>query len=121
MPSGISIPSSVPNLREIARELEVERYYISYVLLSQYVHGSHYAGQTYRKGLGSAKRFGEEISSGEWAWCLRIAWWSLHNAAHRLIEVAKVPEVDIGTDDQFHSLEACLRAVESESTRNGAV
>jgi hypothetical protein len=72
-------------------------------------------------GVKSAKRFGEEISSGEWAWCLRIAWWSLYNAAHRLIEVAKVPEVDIGTEDQFHSLEACLRAVESESTRNGAV
>ena len=89
MPWGISTPPSAPNLHDIVKELKVERFCIGHVLLSQHVHGTHHAGQL-PSGAWKREMLREEISPGTWATGIRVEWWSLYSAAHRLLEVAVV-------------------------------
>lgn len=113
LPPNVTVPDGPANLRAIAKEMGEERRYSTYVLLSQYVHGGHFAGNTYRAGLGNKKQFGERVSLREWAQCLRISWWALYRATSRFIEIAATPGIDLGKPEQFASLEASLKAIEA--------
>jgi hypothetical protein len=65
-------------------ELGEIRRYAAYTLLSQYTHGSHFMGNLYRRGLGTGKAFGEQVSVKDWAVLLEIAWWSIFHAAQKI-------------------------------------
>jgi hypothetical protein len=71
----------VPSLKDMLTELGDTKRYVAYTLLSQTVHASHFGGATYRRGLGTAKKFGEWISPADWAFLLEVCWWSLFTAA----------------------------------------
>jgi hypothetical protein len=61
--------------------------YVAYILLSQFSHGSHFAGSIYRRGLGTEKKFATRISASDWVPALEICWWSLFHATAKIEHV----------------------------------
>lgn len=70
---GYSIPK-VPNVREALRSLNEERKYINYILLSQYTHATHYAGEIYRQNLGTEKILSEQVRLDDWKFVFAVVW-----------------------------------------------
>jgi hypothetical protein len=64
----------LPNVREMLKSLSEQQNYKNYILLSQYTHMTHYAGNIYRKHLGSKKVLSEEVRHGDWQVVLSICW-----------------------------------------------
>jgi hypothetical protein len=112
LPPGTKKVAQVPNLREMPREDGKERYYISYTLMSQSVHGSHFVSGTYRRHLGTKKEFREPQSATEWGSHFQICFRSLHRAISRIIEVACEPGVEAGSPEAIGALGEALRAIE---------
>lgn len=105
LPAGIRPLSRIPNLETMMREIGETRNYATYTILSQYTHGSHYAGSVYRRNLGSMMTFGERTSLSDWAFLVEISWWSLFAAGQTIERVcpgrelrsvgsARVTEID---------------------------
>jgi hypothetical protein len=111
LPKGVPPPKKVTNLREMLREDGKERHYISYTLLSQSAHGTHFGSATYRRGLGTQKEFSEPQFATEWRLHLRICFWSLHRAISRIIEVSGEPGVQAGSPETVAALNDALAPV----------
>jgi hypothetical protein len=67
LPKPYKPMKEIPNLSKMMKDIGEADKYPTYILLSQYVHGTHVATGTYRKGLGNAKELGEYISPDDWA------------------------------------------------------
>lgn len=112
--------SELPNLRDALKEQQMERRYVAYVLYSQFVHGGHFAGSSFRQGLGTGKELREATFHSEWPACIQMAWWSLNHAAARFIEVACPPGTTVCSSATHEALDAALVAAES-AARDDAV
>lgn len=84
LPAHVPRLKGLPKFDEMLRELGEPGRYVSYILLSQFSHGSHYAGWMYRRHLGTAKELAERSRVRDWAELLRICWWSVFQAAQAL-------------------------------------
>jgi hypothetical protein len=71
---GYSVPNKVPDLRQILKSLNEERKYQLYISLCQYTHLSHYAGQIYRKHLGTMKELSENVQLDKWLLVFGTCW-----------------------------------------------
>ncbi len=56
----------LPNFREMLKEIDEEKKYLYYIMLSQYSHYSHTASAIYQRNLGSAKILSEEPREDLW-------------------------------------------------------
>lgn len=65
MDKGYAIPK-LPNVREMLKEINEERKYIYYVILSQYSHFSHHSSNIYQKNLGVYKELAETNNVDLW-------------------------------------------------------
>lgn len=79
--------SKIPNLVSMMESINLENKYSSYILLSQFSHGTHIATGTYRKGLGNGKKYGEFITPMNWGGVFSICWFSLANTSEKVIEL----------------------------------
>lgn len=118
LPAEIVVPRRIPSVADALKEQGLASYYLEYAMLSQYVHGGHYAGGLYRKGLGTQKQHLEDISLADWALAIRIAWWSLYRATDRFVQVAAHDGVVVGTPSLLEDLEDSISALE-HSTATG--
>jgi hypothetical protein len=71
---GYSVPNKIPDLRQILKSLKEERKYQLYILLCQYTHLSHYAGQIYRKHLGTMKELSQNEQLDKWQLVFGTCW-----------------------------------------------
>lgn len=115
LPAGTALPPGIPSVAAELQEQKEERRYITYVLLSQFVHGGHYAGAIWRRGLGTTKEFGEHVTIGEWKMMLQISWWSLYQSATRFIEVACDAGTRLIRREEVVLLEQALGALEGQN------
>jgi len=114
-----TVIAHIPSSRDILKEQGDERRYLSYALLSQTVHGGHFAGSAFRRGLGTSKVIHERSFGREWPLQFRIAWWSLNRAAVRYVKVVCLPGVQLGRPEQHHELEDALIAAEADANGVG--
>jgi hypothetical protein len=111
LPKDVTQPHRVANLRSALIEQDLEKYYIGYALLSQFVHGGHYAGSLYRQGIGVSAESKEQVSSADWRMPFEISWWSLYHAAVRFAHVACEPGVKILDTQQLATLQGAIKAI----------
>jgi hypothetical protein len=64
------------------KSLGLEKYYISYMMLSKYTHGTQDATELYRHNLGTEKTFREFITPQDWHRCLGSVWFSFGRAGN---------------------------------------
>jgi hypothetical protein len=77
----------MPNLADRMKAINEQQKYGTYMLLSQYSHGTHIATGTYRRGLGNNKEFGEYITPKDWGLVFSICWYCLARTGERIFEV----------------------------------
>lgn len=94
LPVTIAQCHRVPNINKILTEVGDPKYYTAYIVLSQPVHGSHFAGSTIRRGLGTLKEFGEQTPPSAWAQVLQITWWSFYRASETIEHVCARRQID---------------------------
>jgi len=112
------VTAKVPKLREVLKEQGMERRYITYSLYSQFVHGGHLAGESYRSGLGTAMELREASFHGQWPQCLRVACWALTTAVTRFIEIACQPGTLPFSQESLDSFNASVAAAEVAANRS---
>lgn len=98
LPDGYS-PQKPPSFEAMLRSLNSAHLYGIYRQGSQYVHGSMWGTEGYRKNLGNVAEFGEFIRTESWALPLQLCWVSLRNAGGRLLERIPAPACDWDTTD----------------------
>ncbi len=79
--------SKIPKMEEMLADINEKQRYATYILLSQYSHGTHVATGLYRKGLGNKKEFGEFITPKQWGIIFSICWYCLAKTSERIFEV----------------------------------
>lgn len=119
LPAGTTVPCGIPSVADALREQGEERRYIAYALLSQFVHGGHFAGTVWRRGLGSEKAISEKVTLWEWREVLRICWWSLYQSSRRFVNVACDPEGPPVGAKELQALESIFSSHEWESDKSG--
>jgi hypothetical protein len=77
----------IPNLAEMMKDIHEEKKYFTYMLLSQYSHGTHIATGTYRRGLGDEKVLGEYITPKDWKIVFSVCWYCLAKTGGRIFEI----------------------------------
>lgn len=113
LPTATARPRRIPSVEDALKEQVEERRYIAYRLLSQFVHGGHFAGGTFRRGLGTAKEFGEKVSLDDWGMILQVAWWSLFHSAKRFIELVCEPGIVLMNEVELRSLTDSLDSLKT--------
>ena len=98
---GHKIPK-IPNTREMLKSLGEERKYLNYMLLCQFTHLSHYAGNTYRQNLGSEKVFTETAQMDNWNLVFNICWPVFELAAE--FYLFRVEQKDTPYNDSFKNI-----------------
>lgn len=88
LPDQVTLPAKTPSMLDMLVEQRTEAIYIDYVRLSQYVHGGHYAGKVFRRGLGTSKEFREVVPIQLWASTIQICCWSFHSAHTTFMQCA---------------------------------
>jgi hypothetical protein len=111
LPKDVVQPHRVANLRRALIEQGLEKYYIGYALLSQFVHGGHYAGSLYRQGLGVNKEYKERVTPSDWKMPFEISWWSLWHASHRFVQVACEPGAEILNAEQLVRVQRSINSI----------
>jgi hypothetical protein len=86
VPAGYSVPSRVPNLRDMLTEIDSSAMYRTYIEGSQVLHGTMVATESYRRNLGTERKFGDFTAIGDWILPLRLCWLSLKNAARFVVD-----------------------------------
>lgn len=112
-----TVTAKVPKFRQALKEQGMERRYIAYSLHSQFVHGGHLAGESYRRGLGTKKELRETSFHKQWPHCLKMACWALTTAVTRFIEVACQPGTLPFSQETLNSFNASLVAAEAAASR----
>lgn len=87
LPRDVTRLQRVPTFESILVELREQQRYSTYTVLSQYVHGSHHSGSTFKRGFGSEREFGERATVEDWGELLKVAWWSLAEATRTIVRV----------------------------------
>ena len=119
LPPGISRLKKLPKFDKMLEELGEIRRYATYTLLSQYTHGSHFMGNLYRRGLGTGKTFGEQVSVKQWAVLLEIAWWSIFHAAQKIEQTCARRDIRSLDDQRIEDINDRLSNLkESDQTPN---
>lgn len=90
-----------PNLRDILKELNEDRKYLYYRLLSSYTHGGYCSTGIYRKDLGVCKKLGEFIDIKDWKLVYAVAWPVFELATEFFIDRATLSEVKNIYSDKF--------------------
>lgn len=85
LPLGQNVPG-IPSIEQIALTGSNHASYIRYKQGSQHVHGTHFATEIYRRNLGTAKEFGELVTSAMWAAPMGLCWITLASAGALLID-----------------------------------
>lgn len=86
LPKTIKPLKTIPNFRAMLKEIGQEHQYLKYMRLSQFSHGTHVAGDFYRKNLGIGKVHGEFIYPESWAEPLNCAWWCLATGGTTILD-----------------------------------
>ena len=75
-----------PNLEQMLRSLDVPVYYANYMRLSQYVHGTHFAGSLYRRFTPQGKQeIGEFVRPEDWYNAFGAAGFAVRSLGDRII------------------------------------
>jgi hypothetical protein len=85
LPPGTKVPG-IPSVEQMALASSNHGSYIRYKQGSQHVHGTHSATEIYRRNLGTAKEFGERVTSAMWAAPMGLCWITLISAGTLLID-----------------------------------
>ncbi len=80
LPSGYVPDLRMPPVRSMLEELGLEELYHYYREGSQYVHGTPYGTNVYRKNLGAVAEWGDFASEKDWVLPLRLCWLSLRES-----------------------------------------
>ena len=80
---------ALPNFRAMLKDIGQEQHYLKYMRLSQFSHGTHVAGELYRKNLGNGKVHREFIYPESWAEPLHCAWWCLATGGTTILKKFK--------------------------------
>ncbi|MFI0716456.1 hypothetical protein ACH4SK_38870 [Streptomyces inhibens] len=107
LPDGYR-PQKPPSFEAMLRSLNSAFLHGLYREGSQYVHGSMWGTESYRRKLGDVAEFGEFIRTQDWALPLHLCWVSLRNAGSRLLDRTPAPACDWEATDQ--AFEQGLRA-----------
>jgi len=83
LPRNLKPLPKMPNLFDMLKQIKEERKYLTYMVASQYSHGTWVSGGLYRRHFGTAKQFGEFISPQDWGLPLLLCWFALHAAGQR--------------------------------------
>jgi hypothetical protein len=86
LPASIQRVETLPNLRDMLKDIGQEGLYATYMHLSQFSHGSPVAGGLYRRGRGLSMRLGEFIYPESWVDPLRSAWWCVAKGGQKILE-----------------------------------
>jgi hypothetical protein len=84
LPAHVPRLARIPSFERILAELKQPEHYAAYTVLSQFSHGSHYAGSIYRRHLGTAKELSERVELKEWGGLLKLCWSSIFAAAQAI-------------------------------------
>jgi len=79
-------PKRLPDLRDMLKEIGLEKEYIRYIVLSQFTHGTLISTSVYRMNFGNMKIFGEYITSIDWYGIFNSLWFCLSYPGKLLIE-----------------------------------
>jgi len=74
-----------PNLEQMLRSLDVPSYYANYMRLSQYVHGTHFAGSLYRRFKSGKQEIGEFVRPADWYNAFGAAGTAVRSLGDRII------------------------------------
>jgi uncharacterized protein DUF5677 len=111
LPAGIKRLGRIPTLEAMTTEIGESKRYATYTILSQYTHGSHFAGSIYRQNLGSELTFAERTSPSDWARTLQIGWWSFFHAAKAVENVCAGREFRAISDEQIKAIDHHLQSL----------
>lgn len=74
LPEHVAPLRGLPKMDEMLKSFGGKDLYFWYILLSQYVHGTHEATWLYRKQIGPEPELGEYIDPVDWYLPLRLSW-----------------------------------------------
>ncbi len=86
LPSKYQLIKHLPNLRDMLSSIGEERKYTIYIILSQYIHGTHSATSLYRQNLGDAVIVNDKTSPSHWKVPLSACYFGLASAGCRIFQ-----------------------------------
>ena len=120
LPTSVDPPARLPTVEAALTEQNERKYYVTYALLSQYVHGTHFAGGIFRKGLGTDKELGERTHPTDWAHVLQASWWSLYPTAVRVVEAVGGNPIELGSQQETAGVTRVLEELRVQSASTSA-
>jgi hypothetical protein len=118
LPLGYSCIKQLPKLDEMLKNLDQPQLYTHYMTLSQFAHGTHYAGRLFRQNLGCGKNGGEFVYARDWQYPLEICFRAVTDVGSKLADVmggSMQPFVTDAFRQKFRVALSELRNDESEA------
>jgi hypothetical protein len=105
--------SEIPNLADMMKDIQEEQKYITYLLLSQYSHGTHVATGTYTAGLGNDKVLGEYITPKTWEIVFSVCWYCLAKTGERIFVVFEGDTKTFMNSDIIQEVENTIQKIKA--------
>lgn len=113
LPKPYKTLSEIPNLADMMKDIHEEQKYFTYMLLSQYSHGTHVATGIYRRGLGTEKVFGEYITPKDWGIVFSVCWYCLARTGERIFEILGGDTKTFINNNFFQEIQNTIQNIET--------
>jgi hypothetical protein len=119
LPKGFEPIKQLPNLEEMMKSLNLRHLYSHYRILSQFAHGTHFAGKFHRKGISIGEGGGEFVRSCDWRYPIEICFFAVTSVGKKLVERMGGDMRPFLTEAFNHKFNVALKRLQNEKVQQG--